>query len=189
MVRWLRWHCPPDTAFEFRALAVWGRARYLSVTEAPRNTDFHTWMGKKHFCFFKPPSPGTEPRTLAWKAAVLTTTLGPPPRRLKYSMLPIPYWPGSIFFSNRKWLRHTNHNTTHNIHTRPFCARCGLYSGRCAKTTATTLILLVLACRQLWKKAEHNFIGQLKTLLNLPSHERWCLHLFFRDTVDSLANK
>ena len=28
---------------------------------------------------FKPPRPGTEPRALAWKAAVLTTTLGPPP--------------------------------------------------------------------------------------------------------------
>ena len=53
MVRWLRWHCPPDTGFEIRALAVWGQARYLSVTEAPHNTDFHTWMGKKHFCFFQ----------------------------------------------------------------------------------------------------------------------------------------
>ena len=53
MVRWLRWHCPPDTGFEIRALAVWGRARYLSVTEAPHDTDFHTWMGKKHFCFFQ----------------------------------------------------------------------------------------------------------------------------------------
>ena len=53
MVRWLRWHCPPDTGFEIRALAVWGRARYLSVTEAPHNTDFPTWMGKKHFCFFE----------------------------------------------------------------------------------------------------------------------------------------
>ena len=30
------------------------------------------------FVSFKPPRPGTEPRTLAWKAAVLTTTLGPP---------------------------------------------------------------------------------------------------------------
>ena len=39
MVRWLRWHCPPDTGFEIRALAVWGWARYLSVTEAPHNTD------------------------------------------------------------------------------------------------------------------------------------------------------
>ena len=50
---WLRWHCPPDTGFEIRALAVWGRARYLTVTEAPHNTNFHTWMGKKHFCFFQ----------------------------------------------------------------------------------------------------------------------------------------
>ena len=49
----MRWHCPPNTGFEIRALAVWGRARYLSVTEAPHNTDFHTWMGKKHFCFFE----------------------------------------------------------------------------------------------------------------------------------------
>ena len=78
MVRWLRWHCPP---------AVWGRARYLSVTEAPHNTDFHTWMGKKHFCYFKSPRPGTEPRTLAWKAAVLTTTLGPPPNWLENQLL------------------------------------------------------------------------------------------------------
>ena len=29
-----------DSKFEIRALAVWGRARYLSVTEAPHNTDF-----------------------------------------------------------------------------------------------------------------------------------------------------
>ena len=35
MVRWLRWHCPPDTGFEIRALAVWGRAHYISVTESP----------------------------------------------------------------------------------------------------------------------------------------------------------
>ena len=42
-----------QTGFEIRALAVWGRARYLSVTEAPHNTDFHTLMGKKHFCFFQ----------------------------------------------------------------------------------------------------------------------------------------
>ena len=39
--------------FEIRALAVWGRARFLSVTEASHNTEFHTWMGKKHFCFFQ----------------------------------------------------------------------------------------------------------------------------------------
>ena len=35
---------------------------------------------KTFFVSFKPPRPGTEPRTLAWKAAVLTTTLGPQPK-------------------------------------------------------------------------------------------------------------
>ena len=51
------------------------RARYLSVTEALHNTDFHTWMGRKHFLFLsnrrdREPSP---------ELSVLTTTLGPPP--------------------------------------------------------------------------------------------------------------
>ena len=57
----MRCHCPPDTGFESRALAVWGRARYLSYTEAPHNTEFHTWMGKKHFYFFQ--TAGTGNRT------------------------------------------------------------------------------------------------------------------------------
>ena len=34
------------------------------------------WMGKTHFCFLQTaPGLGNEPRTLTWKAAVLTTTL------------------------------------------------------------------------------------------------------------------
>ena len=61
MVRWVRWHCPPDTGFEIQTLEVWGRTRYLSVTEFPHNTEFHKWMRKKHFCcFFKPPRPVNE---------------------------------------------------------------------------------------------------------------------------------
>ena len=46
MVRWMRWHWPPDTAFEIQAPAVWGRARYLSVTEAPHNIEFHEWAAR-----------------------------------------------------------------------------------------------------------------------------------------------
>ena len=38
------------------------------------------------FVSFKPPRSGTEPRTLAWKAAVLTTTLGPPPESWEKTM-------------------------------------------------------------------------------------------------------
>ena len=46
----------------------------------PTILPFTRGWGRNIFVSFKPPRPGTEPRTLAWKAAVLTTTLGPPPR-------------------------------------------------------------------------------------------------------------
>ena len=52
--------------FEIRALAVWGWARYLSVTEAPHDTDFHTWMGKKHFLFLSNRR-DREPNTEFWR--------------------------------------------------------------------------------------------------------------------------
>ena len=45
----------------------------------PTKLTFTRGWGRNIFVSFKPPRPGTEPRTLAWKAAVLTTTLGPPP--------------------------------------------------------------------------------------------------------------
>ena len=46
----------------------------------PTILTFTRGWGRNFFVSFKPPRPGTEPRTLAWKAAVLTTTLGPPPK-------------------------------------------------------------------------------------------------------------
>ena len=45
----------------------------------PTILTFTRGWGRNIFVPFKPPWPGTEPRTLAWKAAVLTTALGPPP--------------------------------------------------------------------------------------------------------------
>ena len=45
----------------------------------PTILTFTRGWGRNNFVSFKPPRPGTEPRTLAWKAAVLITTLGPPP--------------------------------------------------------------------------------------------------------------
>ena len=48
----------------------------------PTILTFTRGWGRNNFVSFKPPRPGTEPRTLAWKAAVLTTTLGPPPNFL-----------------------------------------------------------------------------------------------------------
>ena len=49
----------------------------------PTILTFTRGWGRNIFVSLKPPRPGTEPRTLAWKAAVLTTTLGPPPSRIK----------------------------------------------------------------------------------------------------------
>ena len=48
----------------------------------PSILTFTRGWGRNIFVSFKPPRLGTEPRTLAWRAAVLTTTLGPPPFRL-----------------------------------------------------------------------------------------------------------
>ena len=50
----------------------------------PTILTFTRGWGRNNFVSFKPPRPGTVPRTLAWRAAVLTTTLEPPPtgRRL-----------------------------------------------------------------------------------------------------------
>ena len=45
----------------------------------PTILTFTRGWGRNIFVSFKPPRPGTEPRTLAWKAAALPTTLGPPP--------------------------------------------------------------------------------------------------------------
>ena len=45
----------------------------------PTILTFTRGWGRNIFVSFKPPGPGTEPPTLAWRAAVLTTTLGHPP--------------------------------------------------------------------------------------------------------------
>ena len=66
-----------DTKFEpWRSEAEHATSRSRRL---PTILTFTRWWGRNNFVSFKPPRPGTEPRTLAWKAAVLTTTLGPPP--------------------------------------------------------------------------------------------------------------
>ena len=47
----------------------------------PTLLTFTRGWGRNIFVSFKPPRPGPEHRVLAWTAAVLTTTLGPPPSR------------------------------------------------------------------------------------------------------------
>ena len=68
-----------DSKFEpWRSEAEYATSRSRRL---PTILTFTRGWGRNIFVSFKPPSPGTEPRTLAWKAAVLTTTLGPPPTR------------------------------------------------------------------------------------------------------------
>ena len=57
----------------------------------PTILTFTRGWGRNNFVSFKPPRPGTEPRTLAWKAAVLTTTLGPPPTAYRTDNLDLRY--------------------------------------------------------------------------------------------------
>ena len=49
----------------------------LSTLSLSRVKSFTSGWGRNVFVPFKPPRQGTEPLTLAWKAAVLTTTSGP----------------------------------------------------------------------------------------------------------------
>ena len=51
----------------------------LRPSTLPTILSFTRGWGRNIFVSFKTPRPGTEPRTLAWKAAVLTTIPGPPP--------------------------------------------------------------------------------------------------------------
>ena len=70
----------PDSKFEpWRSEAEHATSRSHRL---PTILTFTRGWGRNNFVSFKPPRPGTEPRTLAWKAAVLTTTLGPPPVHL-----------------------------------------------------------------------------------------------------------
>ena len=58
----------------------------------PTILTFTRGWGRNIFVSFKLPRPGIEPRTLTWKVAVLTTTLGPPP----FSRIQAKFGPGEF---------------------------------------------------------------------------------------------
>ena len=81
---WGWWDKWDDTVLQTQdsKLEPWRSEAELATSRLrrlPTILSFTRKWGRNIFVSFKPPSPGTEPRTLAWKAAVLTTTLGPPP--------------------------------------------------------------------------------------------------------------
>ena len=75
------------------------------------------------FVSLKPPRPGTEPRTLAWKAAVLTTTLGPPPDQTTVIR---ERWPNAVAMLVERLRRWHNIKTTLSRHN---SCLLGLHSG------------------------------------------------------------
>ena len=77
----------------------------------PTILTFTRGWGRNIFVSFKPPRPGTEPRTLAWKAAVLTTTLGPPPRHCGMHVTLSADWSLAV------GRLHTHHNTSSHSHS------------------------------------------------------------------------
>ena len=95
MVRWLRWHCPPDTGFEISSPGGLRPSTLpLGHGDSPQYWLSHVDGEETFFASFKPLRQGTEPWTLAWKAAVLTTTLGPPPYK----------WVTSVNGGTRGWI-------------------------------------------------------------------------------------
>ena len=72
----------------------------------PTILSFTSGWGGNIFVSFKPPRPGNEPRTPAWKATVLTTTLGPPrfmfiTRKAMRTPLKIVHW-FSVILAKKK---------------------------------------------------------------------------------------
>ena len=141
--------CPPDTGYEIRALAVWGRARYLSVTEAPHNTDFHTWMGKKHFCFFQTAEAGNRTPSSGVKGSG-ANHYPRAPAQLCDTLVSdnVSWWlvnTGSVGPSTR----HCCCRTLEYCHCRQRCANVGsalLALGRhwhCGSHTVTTLVVSI----------------------------------------------
>ena len=98
-VKWMRWHCTPDTGFEIQALAAWGRARYLSVTEVPHNVDFLRVSGKETFVSLKlEGQSGVRTRDLRFSKQAAKGTAPPPPDLITYvlqSMYIIASLPGN----------------------------------------------------------------------------------------------
>ena len=92
----MRWHSPPDTEFEIRVLAVWCRARYLSVTEAPHTIESLRVRGggEVTVCFFETwrPERGLNPLSTTFQADGLNhCTRGPTHEGLKHTIVPTYY--------------------------------------------------------------------------------------------------
>ena len=116
-------YCTPDTWFEIRALAVWGRARYFSVTKAPHNIKCLRVSREESSCFFETwrPEWGSNPRSLTFQAGSFNhpTAPGPPPLGfvgispfLGYYPAKTRHWDNVVLMLARRLRRLSNIKTT-----------------------------------------------------------------------------
>ena len=97
---WGWWDDWDDTVLQDSKFEPWRSEAEHATSRSrrlPTILTFTRGWGRNIFVSFKPPKPGTEPRTLAWKAAVLATTLGPPPFTV-YSTVQVITWAGGLLF-------------------------------------------------------------------------------------------
>ena len=83
---WGRWNEWDDSALQTQGskFKPWRSEAEHATSQSrrlPTILSFRSGWGRNMCVSFKPPRPGTEPRTVAWRAAVLTTTIGPPPQQ------------------------------------------------------------------------------------------------------------
>ena len=85
MVRWMRWHCPPDTGFEFEPSRSEAEHATSRSRRLPIILNLYEWAGKKQFVSLKLEYQSwVRTRDLRLpKQAALTTAPGPPPIGLK----------------------------------------------------------------------------------------------------------
>ena len=174
LLRMVRWHCPPDTGLEIGALAVWGRARYFSVTEAPHNIASLRVSGEEKFCVFETWGPkwGSNPRSptfqtgnfrdnqdnQGWVKRSRTTKDGSNPIAVDvwiYAMVKIGRWCGGSAAENGPWAPFQLKTKPYSPALVPCVGRCWI---PCGPTTQhhfpiRFLGLLISLSAQYWIKA------------------------------------
>ena len=122
MVRWMRWHSPPDTRFEIWVLVVWGRLHYPLVTQATNNTASSRMSGEYTFVCLKPECHSGN------KHAIINIT-----RRHLLSLHQPPYYAVGNYVSGSKTFRSAWWNMMMDLFLTPSLLLCS--SGYIAKHT------------------------------------------------------
>ena len=135
----MRWHCPErtlpwyDTALQTQnsKLKPWRSEAEHATSRSwrlPTILSFTSAWGRNIFVSVKSPRPGNKPRTLAWKAALLTTTLGHPPNNMCKSSLVEYAWRYSQGYPAKPGYSHCVEPGGSGLH---------LSTARCVKQTLT----------------------------------------------------